>query len=81
MGYADLIEEDKDLLRHLASRAKTWRQFHFFNLLFVSIPVGEERDYQVMRQRRRPRVLALPFPHTPEEIACEARRAVRPPRW
>ena len=81
-GYADLIPEDKEVLRQLLSRRGVSVVYFFFiSRLIVSIPKGEERDYQVMRQLRKPLALALPFLRTLEDIADELRWAVQPTPW
>ena len=81
-GYADLIPEDQEVLRHLISRrGVSVGYFFFISRLIVSIPKGEERDYQVMRQLRKPLALALPFLRTLEDIADELRWAVQPTPW
>jgi len=81
-GYADLIPEDQEVLRHLISRrGVSVGYFFFISRLIVSIPKGEERDYQVMRQLRKPLALALPFLRTLEDIADELRWAAQPTPW
>ena len=82
-GYADLIPEDQEVLRHLISRrgVSVGYFFFFISRLIVSIPKGEERDYQVMRQLRKPLALALPFLRTLEDIADELRWAAQPTPW
>ena len=81
-GHADLISEDQEVLRHLLSRrGVSVGYFFFISRLIVSIPKGEVRDYQVMRQLRKPLALALPFPRTLEDIADELRWAAQPTPW
>jgi hypothetical protein len=56
-GYADLIQEDKEVLQQLISRPG--RNLFFISRLIVSIPRGEERDDQVMRQLTPPRTATI----------------------